>query len=92
MLSEKKEPEFKFELGSLAKDIITGYKGIIIYRTQWINNCNVYGIKCQELKDGKPIDSHQFDEPQIELITEKVVSSIRNTGGPCDTQLEINRI
>jgi len=89
--SDHKEPEFKFNLGDKAKDIITGFEGVIIYRTQWINNCNVYGIKSQTLKDGLPLESKQFDEPQLELIEDKVIPESRRTGGPNDSPSEPNR-
>lgn len=73
---------FMFELGSRVRDKITGYEGIIICRAQWLNNCNTYSVKRTELKDGLPQDSVSFDEPQLELVEEDVVSSSRNTGGP----------
>ena len=82
MFEKKKEPEFKFDVGSKVKDIITGFNGIIIYRTQWLNNCNTYGVQPTELKDGKPLDREHFDEPQLELVEEKVVKPSRATGGP----------
>lgn len=90
--SKKKAPEFKFELGDKVKDTMTGFKGIIVYRTQWIHNCNVYGVKSQELKDGMPRDNAQFDEPQLELVKEKVIEKSRETGGPCESMNQSNRI
>lgn len=90
--SEKKEPEFKLDLGDEVKDTITGFTGIIIYRTQWIHNCNVYGVKSQELKDGKPRDTHQFDEPQLEVVVKDVVKQSRDTGGPTDSPQQSNRM
>ena len=46
----KKKANFKYELGVLAKDTITGFEGIIVCRTQWLTNCNVYGLKSRDLK------------------------------------------
>ena len=31
-----KEPDFKYECGSVLKDEITGFKGVVIARTQWL--------------------------------------------------------
>jgi len=78
----RKEPEFKFNLGDVAKDKITGFEGVIIGRHQWLNNCNTYSIKPRTLKDGAPQDSQSFDEPQLDLAEEKVIESNRKTGGP----------
>jgi hypothetical protein len=91
MFGKKKEPEFKLNLGDKVKDVITGYTGIIVYRSQWLHNCNTYGVKSQDLKDGKPMDLQHFDEPQLEIIKEKVVKEKRDTGGPCDTVIQTNR-
>ncbi len=77
-----KEVNFKFNLGDILKDEITGFTGVAISRCQWINNCNVYGLKSQKLKDSVPIESQHFDEPQLELVETKAVSSSRTTGGP----------
>lgn len=90
--SKKKTPDFKFELGDKAKDKITGFEGIIVYRTQWLHNCNVYGMKSQELKDGMPRDNAQFDEPQLELVKEKEIEKSRKTGGPCELMSQNNRV
>ncbi len=81
-MKEISDTNFKFNLGSIAKCKITGFEGMIIYRSQWLNNCNVYGVKPTTLKDGLPIDSVQFDEPQLELIKKDVIPPSRSTGGP----------
>jgi len=73
---------FKFNLGDKAKDKITGFKGLVVRRTQWLNNCNTYGLQSIELKDGVPQDPQSFDEPQISLVEEKAVEVNNSTGGP----------
>lgn len=77
-----KGTNFKFKLGDRARDMITGCEGIITRRTQWLNNCNTYGLQSSELKDGAPQDPYNLDEPQIELVEEKVHKASRSTGGP----------
>ena len=91
MFGKKKEPEFKFNLGDEAKDVITGFTGIITCRTQWLNNCNVYGLQPQKLKDGKPLEKSYFDEPQMELVEKKVHKESRKTGGPAHGAVQTNR-
>lgn len=76
--------EFKFELGATVRDTITGFQGVVTRRTQWLNNCNTYGVQPRELdKEGKIRDAGNFDEPQLALVEEeKPVPSSRKSGGP----------
>ena len=84
--------EFKFELGSEARDTITGFSGIIVCRAQWIHNCNTYTLQPTELqKDGSIKDTCTFDEPALKLIEEKIVPPKRDTGGPRDEVPRTNR-
>lgn len=82
MFGKKKEPEFKFNLGDKVKDSITGFTGVITLRSQWLNNCNTYGVQPTELKDGAPQERQHFDEPQLIVVEEKVSKESRSTGGP----------
>ena len=75
-------PEFKFNLGDVLEDTITGFDGVLVMRAQWINNCNTYALKSRILKDGLPTDMQYFDEPQLKLIDPKTIESSRKTGGP----------
>ena len=90
--SKKKDPDFKFDLGVTLKDGLTGFTGVVTYRTQWIHNCNVYGLQPRELKKGKPQERLQFDEPQLAQVSEEVVKPKRNTGGPNDDMMSNNRV
>jgi len=74
--------KFKHKLGAEAKDIITGFEGVIYSRTQWLHNCNTYGLQPKELKDGVPQKLTYFDEPQLKVIKAKVIKPKRDTGGP----------
>lgn len=59
------------KLGSKVKDTITGFTGIAVGRTEWMNGCARIGIQPKKLKDGKPVEVEWFDEQQIEVIKEK---------------------
>ena len=89
MSTENEEPEFKFSLGDEAKDAITGFEGVIVCRSQWLHNCNVYSLQPKELKDGKPMDRQSFDEPQLELVKKGAFKESRDTGGPTEA-MEVN--
>ena len=79
--------EFKFELGSEAVCKITGFKGIIRGRTQYLTGCNTYGVQSQELKDNKPADWVWFDEGQLETTSKAKITLTEVSvpkGGPLD--------
>jgi hypothetical protein len=58
-------------LGFLAKDAITGFTGVAVARTQWLNGCWRISLQPRELKDGKPIENHTFDIQQIKVLEEQ---------------------
>jgi len=89
--SRKKSADFKFDLGDEVVDTITGFEGIVKARTQWLHNCNVYTVQPRELKDGKPVESSGFDEPQLKLKQPKKVPASRKTGGPTPAVTQTNR-
>jgi hypothetical protein len=56
-------------LGDLAKDIVTGFTGIVVARTEWLNRCVRLTLQPQKLqKDGKTPDTQTFDEEQIKVV------------------------
>jgi len=81
--------DFTFNLGDEVKDKITGYKGVIRARSQYLTGCNTYGIQSQKLtKEEAPQDWKWFDEDQLSLLTTQKVTfrkEVRRTGGPQST-------
>lgn len=78
--------KFKFEMGHKAKDMVTGFKGIITARAQYITGCDQYFLqpemKKDHLADGKWYDENRLGVglcPVITLNTETIV------GGPHDS-------
>lgn len=78
-------------LGDIAKDTISGFQGVVVATTDWLNGCKRITIQPMELKDGKPIDSFTFDVEQIQVVEAgpKIVS--RMTGGDRDDRSAISR-
>lgn len=62
----------RITLGDRVKDTITGFEGIVIGISSWLNGCRTIGIKPEKLHEGKPIESVWFDEPRIKTIKERV--------------------
>ncbi len=61
--------KFKFKLGSIVKDKISGFEGIITVRSQHQSGCNTYDVNPQKINDkGTPIDSIQFPELDLQLV------------------------
>lgn len=93
------ENEFKYEMGLKAVDIITGFEGVIIGRSQWLTGCNTYGLRPKMSKDGKLPESQFFDEAQITVTgkplklgeTVKKKDPVQDNGGPQETPQKTNR-
>jgi len=72
--------EFKYGLGDEVKETITGFKGIVRCRTQWLSNCNTYGLQSAKLnKDGEPADLVSFDEPRLKLVKAGKIADSKKT-------------
>jgi len=65
---------FKFDLGDEVKDVLTGYKGIVRCRCDYMTGCNRYGIAGKVKKNEMPPDWVHVDETCLVLITSKKVS------------------
>lgn len=76
----------KLKFGDIAKDKITGFTGVVIARTMWINNCDRLTLQPREVKDGKPIGCAGFDEPNLEFVesTEIKVFKVRRPDVPIE--------
>lgn len=61
-------------LGDRVKDTITGIKGIVIGKTDWLYGCRRIVIQPEEAKDGKPAESFSVDEPQVVLVKAGVIA------------------
>ena len=74
------------KLGQRVRDRMTGIEGIAIVRAEYLYGCTRIGVQPTEVKDGKPVDTSHFDEPQLEVIGDDFVveaeSSRPATGVP----------
>lgn len=79
---------FKFELGARVKDVVTGFEGVVMARTEFLNKCIRYGVQSSSLdKDGRVMSNEHFDEEQLVAAGEPVqlpVHKTKRTGGPHD--------
>jgi hypothetical protein len=70
-------------LGDMARDTISGFQGVVVAVTEWLNGCRRATIQPRELKDGKPIEAFTFDVEQVEVLGVKAAPEGTKSGGPC---------
>lgn len=73
---------FKLGLGWDVQDKVTGYRGIIIGRTEWLYGCRRYTVQSKEMKDGKPVEALAFDEDALNVKKTVGEEKVKDTGGP----------
>ena len=70
------------KLGQRVRDKITGFEGVVVCRTEWLNGCTRLGVQATTLKDGKPLEAEHFDEEQVEVVEDTPEPTRKPTGGP----------
>ena len=70
---------FKHKLGIEAKDLVTGFEGIIAQRVEHLTGCNTYGLT-PKIIDCKTHDTNWFDENRIVKIGDGVKIDNHNDG------------
>lgn len=74
----------KFNLRDKVRDQITGFEGVIVVRSEFLNGCIRYGVQPIVLhkEHGTPQSIEHFDEEQLDLVeaVEKP-KLVRQTGG-----------
>jgi hypothetical protein len=66
------------------EDVITGFKGTVIARSEWLNGCVQYAVKPRVNKEGEELDAQWIDSAQLKITKAfKGASSVsRSVGGP----------
>ena len=64
------------QLGDRVKCKVTGFKGIVVAITQWLNGCVRVSVKPEDLKDNKPQDAVGFDQEEVEVVDKGVVKPV----------------
>lgn len=62
------DPNFKFHCGDEVKHTLSGYKGVVVARIEWINGCKRYNLQAAGLKDKLPVDVVCLDEGELTLV------------------------
>jgi hypothetical protein len=57
------------KLGDEVRDKITGYTGITIAHTNWLNGCSRWVVQSEQLEKGLPVTADTIDEVQLIVVT-----------------------
>lgn len=72
---------FKFELGNEVEDLVSGFQGMVVSRTVFINACLYYMVEAKGV--GKPEERQRFlTEQRLKFVSDGVAIKPKKTGGP----------
>jgi len=80
--ARKFERDDRLKLGDRAKDQISGFTGVIVAMTEWLNGCRRITIQPESLHEGKPVASSTFDAEQVARVEPGPELGPSRTGGP----------
>lgn len=70
------------QLGDEVRDRVTGFRGTVVCRSEWLHGCIRITVQPKAAKDKMP-DAITFDEPTLEVVkAAKPFSRKTDTGGP----------
>lgn len=72
------------KLGQRVKEKVTGYEGIAVSATVFLQGCRRIEVQAPANKDGTVPDAYAFDEPLLEVIDNGILEEEpdEDTGGP----------
>lgn len=83
-------PKWTVELGDEVEDLVSGMRGIVVARTEWLNGCLRATIQAPMGEDKKLPSAESFDHEQLNVITaKKVKAKVPETNGPMPTPRRI---
>jgi hypothetical protein len=71
-----------FQFRDVVRDTVTGFTGVVVARTEWLNGCVRMLVQPQELKDSRPIEADWVDVQQLELVHAGPKTEVSPAGGP----------
>ena len=77
---------FRLELGQKVRDRISGFKGVVMARVEYITGCHQYAICPQKVeKDGGLPVWDYLDDDRLAKAPGKITLEKKPTGGPQQT-------
>lgn len=75
----------EIQLGDKVRDIVTGFTGTVVNKTEFLNGCVQYGVIPKCGKDNKAPEEVGIDEQNLEVIKPKKKKKVKkkeSNGGP----------
>ncbi len=72
------------KLGTEVKDRVSGFRGIVISETKYLQGCTRMSVQPPVKKDGTLPDPKHFDEPDLMVVGSGVAAGGTDPGGPRD--------
>lgn len=73
----------KARVGDRVKDRVSGFAGVVVAATSYMNGCTRCGVHPSVKKDGTLPEEKWFDEPQLRVTKRNAVpKGDDETGGP----------
>ncbi len=72
------------ELGDEVQDKVTGFKGIAVVRSIYLQGCDRISVQPLVDKEGKIPESQHFDDPQLKILKKQKVKpeSVQRESSP----------
>ena len=70
------------KLGDKARDTVSGFEGVAVSEHIYLNGCRRVSLQPAVDKSGKLPAIESFDDPQLEIVDDKVHTGNTTTGGP----------
>lgn len=72
----------EIKLRDIVKDEVTGFIGMAVAKSIFLNGCVQFAVTPQTLKDGMPQKNQWFDVEQLSVVTPAAKETPTPTGGP----------
>jgi len=71
-------------LGKLVEDKVSGFRGIAVSRTTYLQGCDRIAVRPRMCNDGELPELQDFDEPDLIVVGDGVLPPVvkHSTGGP----------
>ncbi|KKL15074.1 hypothetical protein LCGC14_2509270 [marine sediment metagenome] len=74
---------FEYEMGETLRDIVTGFRGVVMARAEYQSGCIHYGLQPTKIgADGKLPDWEYLDSSRVERVEEELVGFKRTKKDP----------
>jgi hypothetical protein len=73
--------EFYYKLGATVKDVVTGFKGIVTGRVEYLTGCRQYMVAPKMKEDGTLMEPRWYDEDRVQVDGKSLVLLTKTNDG-----------